>query len=284
MGKLKEMGTGKKVILLIVALTIVLVGVAITMEQVKRYHHSSDNLAVQTRQAAKEQDAHTAYLTGKSAYNEGNFPKAEAYWKRAVELEDDSQDGDERAYAYRNDVALALLQQEDDEEAYGILSDLYGSIWSPRYRGSEYQQFCIMLNYMVAAHACGKPSTSVQDAGTHLQRLRAMADAEPGENTQLLLAIYYNAIYMDMELDVDAFRAGHFDYSGIGLANEDIDGLLNEGGVQAVTARVLELLGAEDRKVYGDSRDDPDMEKLGTYSQGLRTLGQGAPTVSPSAS
>ena len=277
MARLKEMGTGKKVIFLIVVLVFALVGVAVAMEQVKQYHYSSDSLAVQTKQAAKEQSAQSACATGKTAYNEGNFPKAEAYWRRAVELNDRSQAEDDkqanRSYAYRNNVALALLQQERNEEAYEVLSDLYGSIWSSKYRGSEYRQFCVMLNYMVAAHACGKPSTSIEDAATHVQRLRAMADAGPGEHTQLLLAIYYNAIYMDVELDADAFRAGHFDYSGIGLGNEEIDSLLNEGGVQAVTARVLDLLNAEDKRIYGNSRHDPDMDKLSTYSQGLKTLG-----------
>ena len=54
---------------------------------------------------------------------------------------------------------------------------------------------------------------------------------------------------------------------------EEIDSLLNEGGVQAVTARVLDLLNAEDKRIYGNSRHDPDMDKLSTYSQGLKTLG-----------
>jgi tetratricopeptide (TPR) repeat protein len=129
-----------------------------------------------------------AFRLGNDAYEEGDYPLAEAYYRSAVRQD---------AYytEYRNNLGLALLQQEKNEEALELFVALVEE---------EPYTYGYWVNLLGAAHANGIAANEVftaQGGWEIMPQLITDAQYAPYVNSKILEALYYNAVYMDMELD-----------------------------------------------------------------------------------
>jgi tetratricopeptide (TPR) repeat protein len=129
-----------------------------------------------------------AFALGNDAYEAGDYPLSEAYYRHAVNL-------DASSSIYRNNLGLALLQREENGEALELFSALVEE---------EPNTYGYWVNLLVAAHANGIPSNEIFAAkGGYdiMPQLVAASVENPFVYKKVLEAILYNAVYMDIELD-----------------------------------------------------------------------------------
>lgn len=191
-------------------------------------------------------------------YKEGKFETAELVYKHVF--------AQTSAYhTSRNNLGLALLQQGKNEEALAHYEILVSNL--PR--DKSYWQFG--LNYMIAAHANELPAREVfdefGDSEDELKNLIKKAEKNPSQNMKLLLAIYYNAVYMDMELDPNLPLDKYFNYELIGYDANKMNDLRTQHGDQWLQV-ILDDLNARNFEYFGEK--DPDMELLTYYYQATR--------------
>lgn len=210
---------------------------------------------------------------GDLAYSEGNYEEAEAYFSRLLEFDGES-------ISARNNLGLAFLHQERNEDAFEMFGSLLKDLLPNEYSTTTYGVF---LNLMVAGHACGKSvpdvlsyvdgMSSPGQANDLVQTLCSEAKDDPGTYTKLLEGIFYNAVYMDMEQNgtelADRIGTGYF---GFYTRETPLDAVISEGMIESfiyseMSERVFgDLLGALNNineDVYGS--EDPDIGDLLEY-------------------
>jgi|GEM_PF-4699578 len=196
-----------------------------------------------------------AFALGNDAYEAGNYALAEAYYRHAVQY-------DPGTLFFRNNLGLALLQQEQNEEALEIFRT------AVREAPGTYGYW---VNLLVAAHANGISAKAVFDeekGWDYLPQLAAAAQADPAAYTKVLEAIYYNAAYMDMELNgedayYDSFYSASFASMGMGIDLAMLQTLAAAGEYDEAFYAILYAVDQLNSTVYGES--DPDIQELLIY-------------------
>ena len=146
-------------------------------------------------------DADTAFELGNESYHSREYQEAEAYYRLAIEKQDDAE-----RYCYgdmANNLVLTYLQLEKNQEAFELCHELLEKKAAP----SKEDTYGYILNYMVCAHASGiTAAEALKEAqeltGEDADGLKKHAEEDPGSYSKLMTALMYNAVYMDMEQKV----------------------------------------------------------------------------------
>lgn len=191
-----------------------------------------------------------AFALGNDAYEAGDYELAESYYRNAMK-------SDPYTLYYRNNLGLALLQQEKNEEALEVFRALVQE-------GPD--TYGYWVNLLVAAQANGITAREIFDqAGgwDYLPALAAAAQAEPGIYTKILEAVYYNAAYMDMELPPEDIDEHGFDYFALGVDPAMILILTAAGEQEQCFYNLLSIIDDMNYTTYGEY--DPDIQALLDY-------------------
>lgn len=191
-----------------------------------------------------------AFALGNDAYERGDYALAEAYYRNAVQ-------NDVYTPYYRNNLGLALLQLEQNDEALELFRALVAE--APDTYG-------YWVNLLVAAHANGISARAIFDEAGGWDYLPALASAtmaDPAGYTKVLEAIYYNAVYMDMELNPDEMYEGGFDFASVGIDPAMLQTLAAAGEYEQAFYAILVALDQINSAIYSES--DPDIQELTDY-------------------
>lgn len=139
-----------------------------------------------------------AFERGNECYKAGKYMDAAGYYAFALKGIGNSTRYTEGDVC--NNLVLTLLQLEQNEEAYALCR----WIMEESMAKTEKDAYGYMLNMLVCAQANGITAAeelkyAVDQGLFSFDRLDELADKEPGKYTKLLVALLYNAVYMDME-------------------------------------------------------------------------------------
>lgn len=135
------------------------------------------------------------YQDGNAAYATEDWALAETNYRDALKgkYEPEKKIESKKIADVVNNLALALLQQQKNEEALSLITAAVQAF--PEEGG-------YWMNYLVAAQANGETAkAAIQKIGQFavLAKLASAAAKKPGPNLPYLNGIAYNLVYMDME-------------------------------------------------------------------------------------
>ena len=216
------------------------------------------------------------FRMGNEAYRELDYEKAEACYRCAVERAEQEEQPDrsteETLFRVRNNLVLTLLQEEKNEEAWELSSELV-ALDAP----DQTDHFGCVLNHLVCAGATGRSAAETLDALTReglYQRdvLEELAAENPGIYMKLALGLVYNAMYIDMEDDAADKLLGMSSAPALPIMTaEDYDTLIRSAeDREASLMLILEVLGSlQGQNVETFGEEDPDIIELMEYVNAL---------------
>lgn len=224
---------------------------------------SSSSSSSSTQKAQTYKNSEAAVKAGVTFYQGSNHDKAEAAYLEALRMEPGS-------LMEKNNLGLVYLQQGRNEEALKLYEELIRSV------AEESDCWGYYLNYLIAAHAnnitARQALTNMPNGQEKLNELAQNAEKQPGKNLKLLLAIYYNAAYMDMELPLNTPASQLFDYSLLQYPADEIEALRKTQG-SLWAQPIIDELNTRNKKHFGVN--DPDIEEMTSYVRGRASLGTG---------
>lgn len=194
-----------------------------------------------------------ALNAGNDFYKEGKFDIAELCYQHGLKK-------NSSMWTLHNNLGLTYLQKGQNEKALAYFRTFIPNLSTGTFHWSFY------TNYLIAAHANNLPACTLfedfEKSEKQLEDFAEKAEYNPDMYMKLFLAVYYNAVYMDMELEYDLGLDNYFNYKPLGYTDEQVEGLRQEKGA-AWLDTILADLNARNKKYFGE--DDPDIGELQSY-------------------